>query len=188
MSLQGYFLTVFFIKMIKVLKNDKNISPEEFLQKRRNPIYVILDNLRSAYNVGAIFRTCDAFLVKKIFLCGITAHPPNKKLLKTAMSSELYVPWEYVRETIDTVNLLQKQGIKVYSCERTTSSKSIENLTFSYPCCLVFGNEANGISKKVLSASDEIIEIPMMGFKNSLNVATTAGIILYKVCNNITEN
>lgn len=166
--------------MIKVIKNDHIISPVEFLKRKRNPVYIILDNLRSAYNVGAIFRTCDAFLVEKLFLCGITAHPPSKKLKKTAMSSELYVPWEYVRETVDAVRLLQKQGIKVYSCERTEESKSIKDIEFSYPCGLVFGNEAEGIREKVLETSDEIVEIPMMGFKNSLNVATTVGIVLYE--------
>ena len=169
--------------MVRILSKDIDISPEEFLEKKRNPVYLILDNLRSAYNVGAIFRTCDAFLVERLFLCGITAHPPNKKLKKTAMSSELYVPWKYERETIDAVFALKEKGIKVFSVERTEGSKSLNDYKFSYPCGLVFGNEANGISEKVLEVSDDIIEIPMKGFKNSLNVATTIGIVLYQIVN-----
>ena len=169
--------------MIKIYKQDESISPEEFLERERNPVNIILDNLRSAYNVGAIFRTCDAFLVEKLILCGITAHPPNIKLKKTAMSSDDYVPWEYVRETTDVVLDLKSKGIKVYSCERTGKSNSLVNFTFRFPCGLVFGNEAEGVSEKVLEISDDIIEIPMMGFKNSLNVATTVGIVLYTVVN-----
>lgn len=167
--------------MIKVIKRDLTIAHEEFLKRKRNPVYVILDNLRSAYNVGAIFRNCDAFLVEKLVLCGITAHPPNRKLKKTAMSSESYVPWEYVRETIDVVLSLKEKGIRVFSCERTEESKSLKDFEFTYPSGIVFGNEAEGVSKKVLEASDEIVEIPMMGFKNSLNVATTVGIVLYQI-------
>ena len=167
--------------MIKVLKKDCIISPEDLLKRKRKPIYVILDNLRSAYNVGAIFRTCDAFLVEKLMLCGITAHPPNRKLKKTAMSSELYVPWEYARESIDAVLSLKGKGVKIYSFERTDKSKSLEDVKLAYPCVLVFGNEAEGVSKRVLEASDEIVEIPMTGFKNSLNVATTVGIVLYQI-------
>lgn len=169
--------------MIKVIKSDLTISPEEFLKKKRNPVYVILDNLRSAYNVGAIFRTCDAFLVEKLVLCGITAHPPNSKLKKTAMSSESFVRWEYARETTDAIILLKNRGIKIYCCERTEESKSLEYVEFTFPCGVVFGNEANGVSEKVLEKSDEIIEIPMMGFKNSLNVATTVGVVLYNIVN-----
>ncbi len=169
--------------MIKVLKEDSYISPEEFLQKKRNPVYVILDNLRSAYNVGAIFRTCDAFLVEKLFLCGITAHPPNVKLKKTAMSSESYVRWEYVRETVDVIHSLQDVEVRIYCSERTEQSKKISNIEFHFPCGIVFGNEAEGVSQKVLEASDEVVEIPMMGFKNSLNVATTVGIVLHEAVN-----
>jgi 23S rRNA (guanosine2251-2'-O)-methyltransferase len=167
--------------VITVLKNDESITPEEFLRRERNPIYIVLDNLRSAYNVGAIFRTCDAFVVKKLFLCGITAHPPHLKLKKTAMSSDEFVPWEYGRETIEVVSGLQSQGVRVYSCERTEKSTSLNDIKIQYPCGLVFGNEAEGVSGKVLEVSDEIIEIPMGGIKNSLNVATTVGIVLYTV-------
>ncbi len=167
--------------MIRLLTKDSNISPHEVLERERKSLYVILDNLRSAYNVGAIFRTCDAFLVEKLILCGITAHPPNKKLKKTAMSSELYVPWEYARETIDVVLSLKEKGIRVFSCERTEKSKSLKEIQFTEPCGFVFGNEAEGVSERVLEVSDEIIEIPMMGFKNSLNVATTVGIVLYEI-------
>jgi len=166
--------------VIKILNKDKNILPEEFLKRKRNPVFVILDNLRSAYNVGAIFRTCDAFLVKKMYLCGITAHPPNTKLRKTAMSSESYVRWEYARETVDVIHSLQDVGVRIYCCERTEQSKKISNIEFHFPCGIVFGNEAEGVSQKVIEASDEVVEIPMMGFKNSLNVATTVGIVLYE--------
>jgi 23S rRNA (guanosine2251-2'-O)-methyltransferase len=170
---------------MKVYDRDKNIPPKEFLKKKRNPIYVILDNLRSAYNVGAIFRTCDAFLIRKLILCGITAHPPNKKLKKTAMLAERYVSWEYIKDTDNAVRKLQEEGVAVYGCERTEVSESLKNVEVTFPCGLIFGNEANGVAKKVLEICDGIIEIPMMGFKNSLNVATTAGIIIYGVMQKI---
>jgi tRNA G18 (ribose-2'-O)-methylase SpoU len=166
--------------MIKVFSKDERVSPEDFLQRKRNRIYVILDNLRSAYNVGAIFRTCDAFMVEKLLLCGITSHPPNAKLKKTAMTSEMYVPWEYKREVVATIRELQDGGVRVCGCERTEKSVSIRNLRITLPCGFVFGNEAEGVSPGALEACDEIIEIPMMGFKNSLNVATTVGIVLYE--------
>lgn len=167
--------------MIKVFNRDRRISPEDFLQKERNPIYVILDNLRSAYNVGAIFRTCDGFMVAKLFLCGITSHPPNAKLKKTAMASEHYVPWEYRREVVETIHRLQQDGITVYACERTEKSISLQGIEFPLPCGFVFGNEAKGVSPEALDACDGIVEIPMMGFKNSLNVATSVGIVLYEI-------
>lgn len=167
--------------MIKVFGKDKRISPEDFFQRERNPLYVILDNLRSAYNVGAIFRTCDGFMVEKLFLCGITSHPPNEKLKKTAMASENYVPWEYGREATEIIRRLQQDGIKIYSCERTEKSLSLRRVQCSFPCGFVFGNEAKGVSPEALEMCDGIIEIPMMGFKNSLNVATSVGIVLYEV-------
>jgi 23S rRNA (guanosine2251-2'-O)-methyltransferase len=171
--------------MVKIFRRDKRISPEDFLQKERNPIFVVLDNLRSAYNVGAIFRTCDAFMVEKLFLCGITSHPPNAKLKKTAMASEMYVPWKYEREAVETIRRLQHEGVKVYGCERTERSLSLHGLDSPLPCGFVFGNEAEGVSPEALEACDEIIEIPMMGFKNSLNVATTVGIVLYEIAKNL---
>ncbi len=171
--------------MIKVFNRDKRTSPEDFLERDRNPIYVILDNLRSAYNVGAIFRTCDAFMVEKIFLCGITSHPPNAKLKKTAMTSEMYVPWEYEREAIEIIQRFQNDEIKVYGCERTEKSISLRGLQCPLPCGFVFGHEAEGVSPEALEACDEIIEIPMMGFKNSLNVATSVGIVLYEIAGNL---
>ncbi len=173
------------MKKIKVLKRDKQVSPDAFLERERNPLYVILDNLRSAYNVGAIFRTCDAFMVERLILCGITAHPPNVKLKKTAMSSEMYVPWKYEREIVDVIKALQQRGVKVYGCERTEKSCSLRGLDVVLPCGFVFGNEAEGVAPEALAVCDEIIEIPMMGFKNSLNVATTVGIVLYEITRNL---
>jgi 23S rRNA (guanosine2251-2'-O)-methyltransferase len=171
--------------MIKIFSRDRRISPEDFLEKERNPIYVILDNMRSAYNVGAIFRTCDAFMVGKLILCGISSHPPNAKLRKTAMSSEMYVPWEYERETIDAIRKAKERGITVYGCERAKGSVALRDLKCVFPCAFAFGNEAKGISHHVLEACDGIIEIPMMGFKNSLNVATSVGIVLYEITKNL---
>ena len=171
--------------MITIFKKDKDITPEDFLKRKRNPIYVILDNLRSAYNVGAIFRTGDAFLVEKLLLCGITAHPPNSKLKKTAMSSERYVPWEYIRETSDVLHSLKEKGIKILCCERTQNSTPLGVFRPTFPCAVVFGNEAEGLPENVLALSDEIIEIPMRGFKNSLNVATTVGIVLHEIARNL---
>lgn len=160
---------------------DSPLSPEAFRKVPRNPIFVILDNLRSAFNVGSIFRTADGVLVSKIYLCGITAHPPHPKLEKTALGVIPFVPWEYRERAEEAISEMKAQGVRVVALETTEQSECIWDYRFPSPVCLVLGNEVTGLSPSVLSLADEVIEIPLMGYKNSINVAVAFGIAVCEV-------
>lgn len=161
---------------------DSPLTPEEFAKLPRNGLYIILDNLRSAFNVGAIFRLCDCLRVKGLFLCGCTAFPPHVKLDKTSLGTIDYVPWKYFKHTAEAVTFLKEQNIPVWAAE-TTSGCSVMYDAAHYPAELgiVFGNEALGVHKNVLSMCDALVEIPVYGFKNSLNVAASCAVIGYRV-------
>ena len=158
-----------------IAEEDKPVDLEQ-----RNEIYLVLDNLRSVYNIGAIFRTADATKVKKIYLCGITAHPPRIDLEKTALGAEKYVPWEYCETTAEAINLLKKQNTSIIALEQTDQSIDFHQFEFKMPLALVIGNEVEGVSNEILSLCDAAIEITMLGLKNSLNVTTATGIVLYE--------
>ena len=160
---------------------DSHLDPDYFKTLKRRPIYVIVEDLRSAFNVGSIFRTGDCALIEKVFLCGITAHPPHKKLEKTALGVLEYMPWEYRESALQAVEELQEQKIPVYALETTTKSKLLWEMKFPLPVGLVLGNEALGISEPVLDKVDGIVEIPMLGFKNSINVGVAFGITVYEI-------
>ncbi len=160
---------------------DSPLSPDAFQKIPRNPIFVVLDNLRSAFNVGSIFRTADGVLVSKLYLCGITAHPPNPKLEKTALGVIPFVPWEYREKPEEVISEMHAQGIPVIALETTAQSQCIWEYHFPNPVCLVLGNEVTGLSESVLSLVDEVIEIPLMGYKNSINVAVAFGIAVYEI-------
>lgn len=145
----------------------------------RAPIHVVLDNIRSAYNVGSMFRTSDATAVEHLHLCGMSAHPPHKKLEKTALGAFEYVPWTYYERTLDCLELLKSRGIPIVAVETAPGAVSIEEYEWPSPVAIVFGNEVNGIGEKTLKRCDATVSIPMRGHKNSLNVATVCGIVLY---------
>ena len=149
------------------------------------PVFVILDNIRSLWNVGAIFRTSDGAGVERIFLCGITAIPPRAEISKTALGAENYVKWEYYSSTVYAIETLRKRipSIKIVALEQTNSSKCYYKYNFSFPLALVIGHEGLGVSPEVLDIVDDYIEIPMLGFKESLNVAISYGIAIYQVLN-----
>lgn len=151
----------------------KNIS--------RNKIIVVLDNIRSAQNVGSFFRTCDSFNVEKIFLCGITSIPPNKEILKTALGSTESVFWEYYENTVDCINILKRDGCIINSVEQAEDSLNLVNYNpdLSEKNVYIFGNEVEGVSQEVLDLSNNCIEIPQFGTKHSLNVSVAAGIIIW---------
>lgn len=165
----------------QVKTHDSPLSPQEFRKLPRHPIYVTLDNLRSAFNVGSIVRCADCARVQKVLFCGITAHPPNPKVIKTAMGAMDYVPWEYSPRTVDAVERMKKQKVKVVCLEVTDLSKPYFEIKYPQPVCLVVGNEALGVSRKVLEMADEIAQIPMWGFKNSVNVAVAFGVVVFEV-------
>lgn len=163
-----------------------NTSPseDEIHQRPKKPVRVILDNIRSLYNVGSIFRTSDAVGIEKLYLCGITGTPPRAEIHKAALGSEKSVPWEYFKDPIEIVNHLKKEGFKIVILEHTDSGILYHQTNFKFPLCLVVGHEISGISDEVVALADMAIEIPMAGIKQSLNVAVAYGIAIYEIMKN----
>ncbi len=145
------------------------------------PIYFFLENIRSAHNVGSIFRTADGMGASKIFLSGYTCKPPQKDLVKTALGAENSVEWEHNQDTILLANKIKNQKIKLILLEHTQTSKSLYSLNWEFPVCIVLGNEVDGVSEELIQLCDEHTEIPMHGIKQSLNVSVAAGIIGYEM-------
>jgi 23S rRNA (guanosine2251-2'-O)-methyltransferase len=156
-------------------------SISEYKNIQRNNIIVVLDNIRSAQNVGSLFRTCDSFNVEKIFLCGITSIPPNKEILKTALGSTESVVWEYFENTLNCIKMLKEADCIINSVEQAQNSISLLNYKPDYlkKNVYIFGNEVEGVSQEVLDISNNCIEIPQFGTKHSLNVSVAAGIIIW---------
>jgi 23S rRNA (guanosine2251-2'-O)-methyltransferase len=159
---------------------DAEIPLEEFRRLPRAPLWIVLDNLRSAFNVGAIFRLCDTMRAAGLYLCGYTAHPPNRKLEKTSLGTIDYVPWRHFEETEAAVRELQERGIPVWAVETSSHAVRYDRLDYPSPLALVFGNEALGVSREVLERCTGFVEIPTWGFKNSLNVATSVAVVGYR--------
>ncbi len=147
----------------------------------RNPLHVVVDNIRSAYNVGSMFRTADACAVEHMHLTGMSAHPPHKKIEKTALGAFDYVPWTYYERTGRAIEAIQAEGIPVVAIE--TTERAVAHTSFEWPerVAVVFGNEVTGISDKNLKRCDAHVSIPMSGHKNTLNVATAFGVILFEI-------
>jgi tRNA G18 (ribose-2'-O)-methylase SpoU len=164
----------------------KLTSPEILEKWKKNrskgpfPLIVILDNLRSAYNVGSIFRTCECAGIQKLILCGITPCPPHKGIEKTALGTTQALPWEYQLSVLSTIEKLKKEGYTIACLEITDKSLPISEVKKDYfPMVLVIGNEVYGVSEAVLEASDLVLEIPLYGKKESLNVAVAAGVAIF---------
>ena len=170
---------------MKKLKLDElnRHSISEYKSIEKIPVVVILDHVRSAHNVGAIFRTADAFLIKKIYLCGITAKPPHKEIHKSALGATESVEWEY-RESIHKLVKELKTNYTLISIEQTEASKKLDefHIKHSKNYALVFGNEVDGVSQEVINQSDECIEITQYGTKHSLNISVCAGIVMNYFC------
>lgn len=168
---------------MRKLKNNEldRLSIEDFKVVKKTPLIIILDNIRSLNNIGSVFRTSDAFLIEKIYLCGITATPPHKDIHKTALGSTETVAWEYVENTIDLVEKLKADGINVISIEQAKNAIMLNDFTpkqhITY--ALVFGNEVKGVSQNVVSASNAVIEIPQYGTKHSLNISVSCGVVVW---------
>lgn len=158
----------------------KRLSQESVRGAERLPVYALLDNIRSLYNVGSVFRSADGALVKKLYLCGYTPRPPRKEIEKTALGATETVPWEYFKDPLDAVSVLREAGIRICVLEQTTKSVPYHAATRAdFPICLVAGNEIAGVSPELVAAADMAVEIPMFGTKQSLNVAVAFGIALY---------
>ena len=168
---------------MRKLKNNElgRITVDEFKSVEKTPIIVVLDNIRSLNNIGSVFRTSDAFLIEKIYLCGICATPPNKDIHKTALGATESVAWEYVEDTLTLVEKLKAENIRVLAIEQVENSTKLN--TF-YPeknekYAIVMGNEVKGVQQKVVNAADACIEIPQLGTKHSLNISVTTGVVLW---------
>lgn len=157
------------------------LSAEEFRKAEKLPLVVVLDNVRSQYNVGAVFRTADAFRLKEVVLCGICCCPPNQEIHKTALGAEDTVSWRYYKNTLDAVHALKEEGYTVYAVEQAHQSRTLETVAGNLPdkVAIVLGHEVFGVQQEVVDASDGCIEIPQYGTKHSLNVSVTAGIVIY---------
>ena len=169
--------------MLRKLQHQEIIrtSLEEIASKPRHPIFVIVDNVRSTYNVGSIFRTSDGALISKLFLCGYTPYPPRPEITKTALGSTESVPWEYRPSAVEVIETLKSQGVKIAALELTTESRKHTSLTKGdFPLALVIGNEITGIANEVLAHVDCALEIPQFGIKQSLNVAVAYGIAVFE--------
>lgn len=159
------------------------MSVDEFKESEKMPLVVVLDDVRSMYNVGSVFRTSDAFRVAAIHLCGITAQPPHAEIHKTALGAEDSVDWEYFPSAKDSVRALQEQGFKVFAVEQAEGSTMLQNLSLGNDkgkYAIVMGNEVKGVNQEVVDMCDGCIEIPQFGTKHSLNVSTTAGIVIWE--------
>lgn len=159
------------------------VSPEEYKELPRSGVVVVLDNIRSAHNVGSAFRTCDSFKVDRLWLCGICAVPPSAEIHKSALGAEDSVPWEHSDNTIDVVDRLRSEGYVIVSVEQTVNSVSLEGFRPGFKdgkkYALIFGNEVDGVDQNVVDASDFSLEIPQSGTKHSLNVSVCVGVVLW---------
>lgn len=170
---------------MRKLKNSEldRLSVEAFKAKTKTPIIIVLDNIRSLNNVGSVFRTSDAFLIEKIYLCGITATPPHKDIHKTALGSTDTVDWEYVENTMDLVERLKAENVKICSVEQAENATMLNAFApeADTKYALVFGNEVKGVAQDVVSASDVVIEIPQFGTKHSLNISVSCGVVVWDI-------
>ena len=174
---------------MRKLKNSElgRITVNEFKNVTKTPLIVVLDNIRSLNNVGSVFRTSDAFLIEKIYLCGITATPPNKEIHKTALGATESVAWEYVKDTLELVEKLKEDTVKVLSIEQAENSTMLNDFIpeSNQKYAIVMGNEVKGVQQEVVSASDVCIEIPQLGTKHSLNISVSCGVVLWDLFNKL---
>jgi tRNA G18 (ribose-2'-O)-methylase SpoU len=174
---------------MRKLKNKElnRLNLEEFKNKKKVPIIIVLDNIRSAYNVGSVFRTSDAFLIEKIMLCGICPIPPKNEIRKTALGATESVDWEYINDSTDCIKGLTEKGYKIISIEQADNATDLNKYSIkkSQKIALVFGNEVNGVSDNIINLSDDVIEIPQHGTKHSFNVSVSVGIVLWDLSRKI---
>lgn len=168
--------------MRKLANEELNrISKEEFKDAKKTPVIVILDDIRSLHNIGSVFRTSDAFLLEKIYLCGITATPPHKEIHKTALGATETVTWEYSKDVLEVIQKLKEENVKIFSVEQTENSIMLNDFEVgtNERYALIFGNEVKGVSQEAINLSDGVIEIPQLGSKHSLNISVSAGIVIW---------
>lgn len=170
------------MRKLKITEMNR-LTVDEFKQAEKMPLVVVLDDVRSLHNVGAVFRTSDAFRVERILLCGITAVPPQPEIHKTALGAEDSVDWTYYKDTADAVRALQADGYKVYAVEQAEGSTMLQDFRWEAEqrCAVVMGNEVKGVRQDVVDLCDGCLEIPQYGTKHSLNVSVTTGIVIWEL-------
>lgn len=182
-SARGRFDIYGKLQLMRKLKNSEleRLGIDEFKAAEKIPLVVVLDNIRSLNNIGSVFRTSDAFLVERIFLCGITATPPHKEIHKTALGATESVDWSYAESAEDLVKELRSEGLKILCVEQADSSVPLNQFhpQKGHRYALVFGNEVKGVQQTVVDLSDECLEIPQYGTKHSLNIAVSCGVVLW---------
>lgn len=163
------------------------LTKDEFKKAEKFPIIIVLDNIRSMHNVGSIFRTCDAFRIEALFLCGITAKPPHREIQRTALDATETVDWKYFESTFEAVTGLKKNGYKVFGIEQVDKSVLLNNFLpeKNKKIALILGNEIEGVSDDIMPLIDSCVEIPQFGMKHSLNVSVSAGIVIWDIINKI---
>ena len=157
-------------------------SVEEFKRSEKVPVIVVLENIRSAYNVGSVFRTADAFLIEGIYIIGYSAKPPHKEIKKTALGAEETVDWKYFRTTKEAIEELKAKKYKVFAVEQAENSRLLQSMELNDDrVAVIFGNEVTGVDQSTIHSCDGCIEIPQLGMKHSLNIATAAGVVLWEL-------
>lgn len=158
-------------------------SVEEFKQSDKTPVIIVLENIRSAYNVGSVFRTSDAFLVEAIYIIGYSAKPPHKEIKKTALGAEETVNWQYFKSSAEAIDELRAKGFNIYAAEQTEGSYKLNAISIESDekIAVIFGNEVTGVEQSTIHLCDGCIEIPQLGMKHSLNIATAAGVVLWEL-------
>jgi tRNA G18 (ribose-2'-O)-methylase SpoU len=164
-----------------VRNHDRQPPIEVYSSLPKLPVTVVLDNLRSAFNVGAIFRTAECGRVEQLYTSGIAAHPPDERVVRTSMGTTEFVPHRHLDTTAEAIGLARKRGARIVALETTSASRSLYDPWESEPVCLLLGNEAMGLGQDVLELADEIVEIPLLGYKNSLNVSVSFGVVLFEI-------
>ncbi len=176
---------------MRKLRNEEldRLGVDGFKAAEKTPLIIILDNIRSLNNIGSVFRTADAFLIEKIYLCGITATPPHKDIRKTALGATDSVSWEYRKDTLELVEELKISGFKVVSIEQAENATQLHQFDVENKVkyALVFGNEVKGVSQEVVSASNQVLEIPQYGTKHSLNISVSVGIVIWDLWSKINK-
>ena len=161
-------------------------SVDEFKQSDKLPIIAVLENIRSAFNVGSVFRTADAFLLEAIYICGYTAHPPHKEIKKTALGADESVQWKHFKNIEEALLQLKTEGYKIYAIEQAANSLKLQQLQYAQEkIAVIFGNEVTGVEQTTIEQCDGCIEIPQLGMKHSLNVSVAAGVVLWELVRGI---
>lgn len=157
-------------------------SVDEFKESEKIPIVVVLENIRSAYNVGSIFRTADAFLLQGMYICGYTAYPPHKEIRKTALGADETVHWKHFKKVQDALDELRAEGYKIYAVEQASNSIHLQDFNYGgEKVAVILGNEVTGVEQSTIEQTDGVIEIPQLGMKHSLNVSVAAGVVLWEL-------